>query len=463
MKLSPKYTLVVLIIILLLGAGLRVYHLGTEDLWYDEVCTITYSQVPWSQINYEPEDFPHYLFNHFVMFFWLKLNQTALFARLFSALVGIISIYLIYLFGRYLLNSTVGLLGALFLSLSSYHIYYSQELRAYALQLFLILLMVYIFYRTEEKDMPGLRFIYICITVFTIYLQAFTIFIWLTLAGYSLHNIWHKNEALKMEEWLVTQCIIAVCFIFFLVYLTRPDIQAYSNWIPKPTLLDIKNMFELFGIGWLCWLLPKFLRWSIFSISICLLLLSIFKIERSDRYNTVKVDQSQGLRFIWYLFAFPLMFFLIVSIKKPIFVPYRYPIIILPFFYLLIAYGIYKIKYSRLQSIVVIVLIIGMILGIQKYYSEPKKISWSQIAQYLDQNNKSGDWVFLYQHYWERPLKYYLKSDMQIKAIDLSRETVSQIFSGVHNHPRIWLITVLSENQQLPREIINTTKKSIRL
>lgn len=349
----------------------------------------------------------------------------------------------------------VGLLGALFLSLSSYHIYYSQEARVYALQLFLILIMVYFFYRTEEKEMPRMRFIYICITIFTIYLQAFTIFIWLTLAGYSLHKIWHKNETLQMEEWLVTQCTIAVCFLFFLVRLASPEVQAYSNWIPKPTLHNIKNMFELFSIGWLYWLLPKFLRWFIFFISICLLLISIFIIERSDRYRTVKVDRFQGIRFIWYLFIFPLIFFLIISIKKPIFVPYRYPIIILPFFYLLIAYGIYKIKSSRLQSIVVIILIFGMILGIQKYYSEPKKIPWSRIAHYLDQNRRSGDWIFLYQHYWERPLKYYLKSNIQIKPIDFDRETVSQIFSVVQNHPRIWLITVLSENQQPPREIID--------
>lgn len=452
MNFSPKQTVFCLIVILLLGTGLRLYHLGYEDFWVDEIYTIQTAQIPLSTISIsqlEPRDFLHFVYDSLIMHFWIKLGTNPWTVRLFSALVGIVSIFLVYLIGKKLFDPGIGLLSALFLALSSYHIYYSQEACAYAVQVLLVLGMVYYFISGFLDNKLSSWIIFTIFTVFGIAVREFTILTWVALTIYAVVSITilHRKPN-HFGLWLGSQVLIIIaCIIGLYLYFTRLGAVAYGDWILQPTLHDLGVMFNYFTLGWVYWTLPNILLATIVPLCIFLLLFSILNLQKSE---TVKVsfDRNFGPMLCWSLFAIPLLLFYMISFKKPIFISYRYLIIILPFFYLLVAYGISKISRFSLRYFAIIIIIWGMVLGTISYHQVVKKIPWSKIAGVIDQKVQPNDLVLIHEEFWQFGLKYYLHSTIPIRPIYLWQDIPATLTSATKGYNRIWLITVTPSDKQ---------------
>ncbi len=138
----------------LLGAWLRLSHLGVPSLWWDEFITLgnALQNIPWmweSIGRYAMNDvggeyFPPLLHTLLHMLPGLKGND--LLARLPQVVFGVLSIPAVYVLGRRLFGSGAGLAAAFLLSTSGYHIHYSREVRPYALFLLLnILAMIWLY------------------------------------------------------------------------------------------------------------------------------------------------------------------------------------------------------------------------------------------------------------------------------------------------------------------------------
>ena len=131
--------------LLLVAAGLRLYTLGSADLVSDEHFTALY---------YETR--AHHTFNSLI-YRLIVLSQGLLgeseFAlRLPSFVLGVASIYLVYLLGRQLFSPSVGLLAAAILTFFPWHIWHSQYARYYAAVIFFVALMHVFFIRSLQKD-----------------------------------------------------------------------------------------------------------------------------------------------------------------------------------------------------------------------------------------------------------------------------------------------------------------------
>ncbi|MBI1927115.1 glycosyltransferase family 39 protein, partial [Candidatus Poribacteria bacterium] len=112
--------------ILLVGSLLRFWHLGTWSFWSDEVLTVLDAQQL-SMADFRINPIP-YLAVKFSM--WVG-GTGEWGARFIPCLTGIASIPLIFLMGRSLFNTRVGLFAASFLALSSWHLFWSQNARSY--------------------------------------------------------------------------------------------------------------------------------------------------------------------------------------------------------------------------------------------------------------------------------------------------------------------------------------------
>lgn len=124
---------ILLILIITLGAGLRIYNLGTESYWHDEFIMVRVASESLSYIYNEALDGrpPVYVVS---AHFWIKLFGTSETAtRSLSAIFGIVSIPMMYLVGKQLYNRKLGILSAFLISVSQFQIYYSQEFRYYSL------------------------------------------------------------------------------------------------------------------------------------------------------------------------------------------------------------------------------------------------------------------------------------------------------------------------------------------
>ncbi|HZY68302.1 MAG TPA: glycosyltransferase family 39 protein [Devosia sp.] len=120
--------------IVVLAASLRFGFITSQSLWWDEVVTWQQSRLPFCNMlaataadNYPP------LYNILAMASMALFGETELGLRLPSALLGTLNIIAIYWVGRLAAGRPAGLLAALLLALSPYHLWYSNEARMYAL------------------------------------------------------------------------------------------------------------------------------------------------------------------------------------------------------------------------------------------------------------------------------------------------------------------------------------------
>lgn len=144
-----------------LGFFLRVYRIGSEGLWIDEAFSIWLARQPlaamvgWvSQVDQHP---PLY---YALLHGWIRLaGDGEVAVRILSALCGTLTIPVIYLLGRRVAGEGVGLISALILAVSPFHLRLSQEARMYtplaltagsALYAFLVLL-------ERRQGRPGSR------------------------------------------------------------------------------------------------------------------------------------------------------------------------------------------------------------------------------------------------------------------------------------------------------------------
>ncbi|RYG49906.1 MAG: hypothetical protein EOO01_11880, partial [Chitinophagaceae bacterium] len=137
----------ILLGIMLLGIFLRLYHLEFQSIWLDEIHTMKESDpaLSWKQfhdvITFR-EGIPHLYFLLVRLFFEL-FGYTIWSARFLSVIAGVLGIFGTYLLGKELFDKKAGLSAAALLAVNTFHIYYSQEARSYAL---LLMFTVFSFY-----------------------------------------------------------------------------------------------------------------------------------------------------------------------------------------------------------------------------------------------------------------------------------------------------------------------------
>jgi mannosyltransferase len=144
-----------LFLILLLAFGLRLVNLEVRNLWYDEAFAVLFAEKGLDAMLYGTltpveggaSDI-HPLLYYAALDGWMALfGQDAFTVRLWSVLLGVATVGVIYVLGRELFGKKTGLAGALITAITPFHIQYSQETRMYALMALLLMLATWCFIR----------------------------------------------------------------------------------------------------------------------------------------------------------------------------------------------------------------------------------------------------------------------------------------------------------------------------
>jgi len=126
--------LAALLIVLLLGTYLRVYHLGAQSYWNDEGNSLRLAQRPALEVVRAAAADIHPPLYYLLLKPWHALAGDSEFAlRFFSALAGVALAALLYRLGREYFGYGGGLGAAILGAIHPFLIYYSQEARMYAL------------------------------------------------------------------------------------------------------------------------------------------------------------------------------------------------------------------------------------------------------------------------------------------------------------------------------------------
>lgn len=141
---SKRMDYILIGIIILVAAVLRLWKLGQVPFMHDEFSALLRTRFDnihdFIQQGVMPDSHP--IGVQLFLWGWVKLfGWSAFWVKLPFVLMGIASIYLIYLIGRHWFNRKVGLFSAAFFAVSQFTIFYSQLARPYSAGQFFVLLM----------------------------------------------------------------------------------------------------------------------------------------------------------------------------------------------------------------------------------------------------------------------------------------------------------------------------------
>jgi len=151
--------------VILLGIGLRFWHIAQSDfVFYDEGYYLNFNRQFGQFVSIHPPrnpaDFGQLLYTHLrvslgtgkaLWFFLSDLRifwggqQDWFFPRVLSAVFGVLTLFLLYLFGRKFYNRSTGLLAATILAVFPSHVFYSRLALQEALSTLVVLLAFYLY------------------------------------------------------------------------------------------------------------------------------------------------------------------------------------------------------------------------------------------------------------------------------------------------------------------------------
>lgn len=464
-------------LIVVIGGTLRLYDLGRKSLWTDEVASVRDSESITATLRTGQPPF-YYLILY--LFRYIGTNEVIL--RFPSVVFGVLTIPLLYKVGKLFFGAKEGLVGAFLLSISTFHVYYSQEARMYTLLTLLSLLSLFFFYKSMTEDKNILWLVFMLSTVLTLFTHSFGVFILLVETAFVFLML-IRNALLsrkvraptKLERFgkrtflMFTLSLITIFALFFPFFYSRwgipsllpsPQTEPQSqNSLPPP--LELSFLVKLFG---------QLSNGSPFGYSEGALCLSMFFFLCGCVLCMKNYREKSTLLLLWIIVSIVLLFWAstlpFITKHTPVYAEPRYLIFILPMYLLLISTGITGIAEtivskgvsslrrhssitwkknlrSRVIAFLVIALGVTSVTPLREYYSG-EKTDWRSVAKYMESGAQADDIIVIEPSYFTLPFSYYFKNPKNI-TIKLPRGSISNLENIYQRNSRIWLVTLPSQ------------------
>ena len=421
-----------LLLILSFAAFLRLYRVDFQSIWLDEILTMNDANPKLTLKEFYDgimfwEFIPH-LYFLLVKFLFEIFGYTTVVARVFSAFIGIVGVYSMYLLAKEIFNKNAGLIAAALLTVNIFHISFSQEIRPYGM---LFLFTVLAFYRLVIfiKKASLKNAIYYGFFAGLILNAHFFGFITL-FAQYLLLLFFLIQSAKETRKTFFINSFVSgiVTLIIFLpayeAFVRVSEIQSF--WLQKPGQDAITKLFnEFFGNSELIVFVIQFV--------IIFYVINVFKLkeQKADYLGILK----NKLLFCFIITSVWLSVSIIIPLlRSHLDVPMilsRYFINILPAIILIISAGLYLIKNTFIKkTIITILLILSLIdlFAISKYYHTIRKSQFRELTNEISQKNPDNVKVVAY---WSWLFPYFFQNN---PAIQIEGKSLEDYVKGLINN-----------------------------
>jgi len=380
--------------ILILAALLRLLQLGTESLWYDEAVAVAIVRLDWEAFWKVLSHFEANMGLYYCLLrLWINLGESEFVLRSLSALAGVLAVGLVYVLGKRLFDTRVGLIGAALLATHSFHIQYSQEARGYSLMVLLTALSSLFFLRAIEHSSRNDWAGYILTATLAVYTHFFSV---LVLGAHWVWLILVRRRNIPWRGFLVAVLAISMLLVPLAIFaLARGTGQI--SWIPRTRPHDAYWLFNSLVGGGRLLLLAYFVPCSI-----------AFLCTLKAWVQWKELSKIWSCAFLLSWFFVPLVAGIGISLWKPVLVD-RYFIICLPPLVLLAAVGISQIRPSWISGVSLIVLLSLSARADLRYYSHPHKEDWRGATAYVVSHAFPKDGILFYNGRARFGFDYYIR------------------------------------------------------
>lgn len=439
-----------LIPVTLLGAVLRLFRLGTQSLWLDESLSVVFASLPLrTSIEAILTDGVHPPLYYLVLRPFLYMGQSESTARLPSALFGILTIPLVYEVGRLCFDQEVGLVSAIFLSLSPFHIWFSQDARMYAMAAFLSSASVYFFLRlhgeegglwrnTPHAPRPAAQacnwrwwMAFVVCTALGYYTHYFTFFI--TLAEFIYLLITFRNHFKLFRKWTLAQAVAFLPLIPWLVAIFTREMSSFGiGWVSRPEWPDLFKTLWNLSVGY-----TGTLTFTVITSLLPFFLALLCGVWSRDSSSTVLYPRL----FLHLWFWLPMIVTFLLSLRRPIYID-RLFIMTLPAYLILLAWGTLGLRALWARWALGASLVTVMAIGLSRVYFDTRfytKEDWRGAARCVQSYSQPCDVIVLRSFQDLIPFDYYYQGEVQRVYISLNMVT-TPLEELVEGHCRLWMV-----------------------
>ena len=367
-----------LLLILLLALFLRLYHLdskapGTDEHWSlsyveDTINGKYYENI--AQYTYPP------IFNY-VLGFVLQLTGNSFYAlQLLMVLLGVVSIYLLYLLTKYLFTEKIALLTAFLLTINPFHVMYSQHVRSYIFLMVLFLTATILFFKYVKTRKVTHLYWLTLIYVVSFYSHVFTAFY--VIAHFVISLFLYYKKSSKIKPYLVSIGITTILCAFWLPVLYK---QAVA-FVPAAATLDLLGIHNLYIIPHVFYKFAMTIDVSTVLANfsyLFILFVMISLVFLYGCYALLKKNMVKGIVLTVSLFL-PIGILVLISFFSPLY-SFRYSVYLFPIYLLLFVQGLEAIQHKILKKSILLLTIITWIYVLFYYYTVSLEPGWNiQIA-----------------------------------------------------------------------------------
>jgi mannosyltransferase len=437
----------ILLSLVLLAFGLRLYHLDYQSLWRDEMDAILFARgslgglVP---LFVTPgHNGPLY---YVLLHFWIRLVGDSEFAvRFLSVFCSVLAVPVIYLLGRRWVGKTGALVAALLGATSPYLIWYGQEGKMYALLLLMSALSTCVHLLALERNRVYLWASYILLVAASMYIHLLAVVV-LPFHFLIFLIVWPRYRG-AWKGWLATFAALAFPYVplarWEIPLLMGPFATGHHFYSFREMLASLLFAFSLNGAPSRS-ILP-------IALFVFLLLAGLFVYARHSELGEQRPvrrllrGHEESIILGTYLFL-PVVGLFLVSLGMPIFTD-RYLITVVPPFLLLLSCGVVAV---RLRWSALGIACLGLVLVSNCYMVALQghtkiKSDFLSAAQYVEEDGRGDLLVFLipqaaplFDYYSEGVLPRaeapYTNGGIGVPEVERYMEEVTE------GHQNVWLI-----------------------
>lgn len=470
----------VVLAILLIGFGLRVYRLGEQNIWWDEGHAIWAARqdlTAATRITAHDVHPPLYLW---LLHGWLRLAGESEFAiRYLSLIGGMLTVALCYVVARRLVGRRAALLAMLLLATARFHIWWSQEARMYVWAAFFVLLSVYHLISLHYRGYSAwlLYVLASAAALYTLYLAVLAVL---------LHNlfvacVWWRKPRLGrfLFNWVLAQIGVLVLYapwLYVAFSRTRTDVAK--------TTFPIRLVWQLYATVLTTGISTHLDRYLWVVLPIVLLALAgvvLYFLDRRQPQRYGLASWEVGLLLLLPLVLPPLVVYGL-SIPRGVFYSpkpeARYLLTFAPFFYILLAGTLASFwqqgRRGRIVTIVGATLVLATFVSVLpghyagRYLRDEYQTAMATLAAYAEPGDAvllvSGNRYPVFYYYYHQRFPSGAQPEGAGPAVyllprhgpSLSAESAAgELAPLAEAHPRLWLAS-LERGLQDPEDVVRS-------
>lgn len=407
-----------LILIIFFGFLLRLYRLAAYDLWYDESLSYSLAKLFPVFSTFATLE-PHPPLYYGTLSLWMGFFGEGEFAlRFLSVVCGITAIFLAYKLCGLCGDNRIALGGAIILAISPIHIWFSQEVRAYAFLTALLLAKVFFFLRAVTDSRKSS---WVCFLLFSLFATYTNYFTWMMVFPEMAILLFRKHRY-TVKKWTFCYVIAIAAFLPVMPKLLKDITGVHSSfWISEPTFESLLDTFINFTLGYNASL------WVRAATYTCVIL-AVLGIFTSKKYKMFP------LYFFLFFFLPILILFVFSKLVAPIYLD-RYFISIAPFYLFLVVFGFMNIPNMIIRGFVGSFVVLSVFFPLSNYFSgylPPKAINsgiyakrpFKPAVRYIQKAFQEGDRIVHTNPCTQWSFYYYMDKD---KKVITRREDIAKM------------------------------------